>query len=891
MIVKDLRSIERFFVSGNYPNQRAILSSMKERLLNERARRPTGFSPPVLELYGRGGRFLGETEIRELDLPFLCQKDFKKALDYCRLIFSARNRSAPSQQKMRRLINDYYQEWRYFFRNVPRQGDDCVVPCTSPDRYSKKITGDKGATLLSLSQQGYPVPDFVILTANVYRKKPPERQKKIETAVHDLERLTAQTLGSATYPMIFAIRCAMPSYMPGIMPTYLNAGVTENAFPALVLYYGQEAASRIFLNNLKNMLRAVDQSGFASLFLRPKAPPENLNSLLGQLFDRVKKKDPDLLQDPYYQTDFFVRQAYKYFESNLDLLTTFSKGETHFPSLILQNMICTVRNKNSQVGVLYSRHPRTGECKQIEHATNIFGEEIMAGTVETEKTNFTERAEIKADFPAVYHFSAALTGLERHFQSPVTIEFATDFTDRQEFFALLQLNRSEMTGRGAFIAVMELHKRGIIPQRRVPELIKPYQIKQIESDTIDPESFKELVHFSSGVSLLPRTAVTAQVFFTPEAALAQKKMGHKVCLCKKAFEPSDTAVMREMDAILSLTSAAIHVVTICQSYGLPGLINLEKKGITWSAGRRLVNPDGLVIREGDWVTVSSYRRALYLGKAKFKSARLLRYMKGEAVELDEAEKPAFASMARAYRAYNELIASLKLEQISSLREIIRLAILEFRGETEKAKELVNKWFDGHRTIYVKDVLRSEMGDHLKQHAVFNLLTPDRKIRFFKDALRRCVQTKKYGYSAGTFMLGRFICLRQPVRFWTSFSPSEIAVLINEWILFEKYMHLLDEIGDGKIARAKKKILEGGMKTILINTESVKTLITLKLSGVSLNEIKKEIPGWCDAQTSEAVELLQQPYSAIYPEDEPWSLQELSATCAAEQVPIPDLGSK
>ncbi len=383
-----------------------------------------------------------------------------------------------------------------------------------------------------------------------------------------------------------------------------------------------------------------------------------------------------------------------------------------------------------------------------------------------------------------------------------------------------------MTGRGAFIAVMDLYKRGIIPERRVPELIKPYQIKQIESDTIDPESFKELVHFSSGVSLLPRTAVTAQVFFTPAAALAQKKTGRKVCLCKKAFEPSDTVVLREMDAILSMTSAAIHVVTICQSYGLPGLINLGKKGITWSAGRKLVNPAGL-----------------------------------------------------------------NLEQISSLREILRLAILEFRGETEKAKELVNKWFDGHRSLYVKEVLRSEMGDHLKQHTVFNLLTLDRKIRFFKDALRKCVQTKRFGYSAGTFMLGRFICLRQPVRFWTSFSPSEIALLVNEWILFEKYMHLLNEIGDGKIARAKKKILEGGMKTILINTESVKTLITLKLSGVSLKKIKQEIPGWCDAQTSEAVELLQQPYSAFYPEDAPWALQEFSATCAAEQVPIPELGSK
>ncbi len=100
--------------------------------------------------------------------------------------------------------------------------------------------------------------------------------------------------------------------------------------------------------------------------------------------------------------------------------------------------------------------------------------------------------------------------------------------------------------------------------------------------------------------------------------------------------------MREVDAIISLTSAAIHVVTICQSLGIPALLNLEKNGVSLQPGGGLVNSSGREIKEGDWITISSRRRTIYEGKAKFKPARLLRYMKGEPVELDEEEKKAFA---------------------------------------------------------------------------------------------------------------------------------------------------------------------------------------------------------------------------------------------------------
>ena len=89
-----------------------------------------------------------------------------------------------------------------------------------------------------------------------------------------------------------------------------------------------------------------------------------------------------------------------------------------------------------------------------------------------------------------------------------------------------------------------------------------------------------------------------------------------------------------------------------------------------------------------------------------------------------------------------------------------------------------------------------------QSRVFDLLTLDRKIEFFKRALAKCSREHLSGYEAGAFMLGRFLSSRYPVKFWKSFTPAEVALLINEWVLFEKYIQLLHDTGERKLLQAR-----------------------------------------------------------------------------------------
>ncbi len=77
----------------------------------------------------------------------------------------------------------------------------------------------------------------------------------------------------------------------------------------------------------------------------------------------------------------------------------------------------------------------------------------------------------------------------------MTIEFAVEATKRYQWFALLQLNETGMAGRAALTSAMDLHKSGTISRERVTELIRPYHIKQLTSDTIDEKVFNTLNSF------------------------------------------------------------------------------------------------------------------------------------------------------------------------------------------------------------------------------------------------------------------------------------------------------------------------------------------------------------------------------------------------------------
>ncbi|MBP7496171.1 MAG: hypothetical protein KA792_00705 [Bacteroidales bacterium] len=876
-----------FRLRGNYRNYNLLRYFIKARKTSEREETPKGFLSSEVDYRDIDGQLKTITTNFE-ETHFISQPDTDKATEFLFYLLSARNGDIKAKQIISELTEKYYKEKESYCANLQFIENSYIIPSISNNKYSLAEISHKGSILLDLVQEGYPVPDFCIISSAAYSLSYNERKTVIRQAIKNLEMMTGLSLGSYGLPLVFAIRCAMPMQIPGLMPTYLNVGVTIKSYMALKEIYGPLVASKIYLNNLKTIFSLLgSKSDLPEFFNDIKEDSDaTINYKIKFYYKVISEKDDRLLWDPYYQVHFFINQARIFYKHNKELLYTFIKEKQACPSFILQKMVWTVRGDDSYPGVIYSRHSRTGIGVQIESMRNIFGEEIMTGNITAEDDEYLDRSEIKNKFPAIYHFHPLLVELERKIQSPATIEFAVESGKQSSLFAVLQLNASELTGRATLLSTIELNKLDIIPNERVVELVRPYHLKQIFSERIDDRSFKNLEFFSFGISILPRSAVTAKIYFSATAALEAKKKGENVCFCKETFQPTDTIVMGEVDAIISLNPVAIHVVTACRGFGIPALIDLRNNGVQL-VGNTLYNAKGMKINETEVVTISSKNKALFKGSAKFKPARFQKYLLGEKIELDEKEEKVFRNMATTFKTYQVIVNSIDQSKIVNISELAKIIRNDLKDNPGKASDFLNKWFDIHKNEYVEQILQSELGSHQEQHTLYNLLSKDRKIVFFKNVISISQKRELKGFTAGSFMLGRFICIRHPMVFWQSLTPGEIAFLLNEFVYFQKYIQVLNDVGEHNLYTARKKILKDGLDIVNIGLADVKTFITLKLAKPDWKKVISAFNFHTPGETLAFADLLQtKPFGFIYNYDKAWEMNELKEICSNEKIPFP-----
>lgn len=866
--------IKKYKLRGNYLNYRIRKHIMQQNDTKDLV----GFNPTQIEydlIDGRSGTFT----LSGKESLYFCLNEEEKRQVYLKLLVAFDKDTSQQRQK---IIENFCQKERQKLQHRKIIESNTIIPSCTQKEYSVDQASHKGVYLLNLTQDGYPVPDFCILSSENHFLTSNERKKTIKQAVKNLELMTFQQLGSTVNPLIFAIRCAMPMYIPGVMPTFLNVGVTRAVYRSLIGLYNEDVANKIYLSNLQTIAHHL----FDDIPEFPEIDQKNIKKQIDELYEKIAHRNAILLEDPYEQIYFIVKCAYQYYSRNQDLLLTFFRNKEKFPALIFQKMVWTVLGEDSYPGVLYSRHSRTGLGMQIESLPNIFGDKIMTGLIDTRDQEFFSRKELLNAFPAIYHFEPLLWELEKKLSSPVTVEFAAETRGNRYLFAVLQLNTSELTGRATLLSSIDLYQNKVIDAKRVVELVKPYHLNQIFSDRIDDRSFRFLKFFTKGVSILPRTAVSARIFFSPTKALEAKRHGDKVVICRESFIPADTLVMGEVDGILSLTPAAIHVVTACRGYGVPAFLNLEKFGVKL-LGNMLVNKEGVKIKEGEFITISSKRQKIFIGKASFKQARFQNYLQGEKLEMEPKEERVFINMSRAFRVYDKMVENLQLQQIVKLDELTKLVRTNLRNKPEKAKDFMNSWFDSNVDLYVQQILESELGSHQDQHKLYKMLTLQRTILFFQKIIPTCRKQNKKGFSAGSFMLGRFLCLTHPVKFWQAMPGKNIARMVNEYILFEKYMNVLNQVGEREVNRARKQILNEGLGHINLKTGNAVIFITLKLSGKNLANIisfaKEEN---VDDETITLFELLKQPYGDFYNYNYAWSYGMLQDICKEAGIDVP-----
>ena len=868
--------VSRFRIRASYPNYHmvSLFARSGPQVFNHNSDDPDnlleGNKPGtvIYQLEGDPPNTWHEYPPRWYDMYRLLKSSPDEGIRLLNLLLDEQKHHSPSSE-LESIRNQFLAECQTYVDAHPLFENQHLITSLSPGQFSDEEISYKGRMLIDLTRNSYPVPDFCILTASAFAQGPDVLSDLLPQAIHNLEVMTHCRLGANHNPLVFAIRCAMPQYIPGLMPTLLNIGVTRQAYEALRGMYHSAMANRVYLSTLHSIAQML---GIEHRYQRSDVAlsPEEQSNRIADLEQRIADLDPRLLSDAHYQALRLTLYVRNFYVENQDLILTFMQGKQAFPSFILQRMVWTIGNDQSYPGVLYSRHSRTGVGKQIESYRNIFGEEIMTGDVTTDDLAYADRNEIRHLFPAVYHFDPLLPKLESRYHTPVTIEFAVESRPRQlSLFSVLQLNASEMTGRAALVSSIQMRNEGLITDAHVVDLIKPYHLRQIVSASIDDRSLSRLQFFAHGLSVLPRTAVSARLCFSISAARNWKARGQNVCLCQHHFLPEDTITLNEVDAILSIMPAAIHVVTACRGYGIPAFMDLQSYGVTIADGR-LVNADGLSIAEGDLITLSSRRSSLYRGQADFRPARFTKFLQGQSVSLSPAEHEFFVQMRSAYQQYQQIVNASSAAYITDISKLARLVRLNLKDKPTQAVAIVNTWYSQHPDLYLSGVLQSRMGDHNDQSRLFLLLSLQNKVDFFHRAASHCIPRRLSGLSAGSFMIGRFVAHPLPQHLWQSLSDTEVAFLLNEYVLYEKYQQVLSEVGEIKLARAHSRIQSEGIDNTVLQHFDLTLFVPLLYTSREWSSVDAALQ-LIDHQdnTHHLIHLLGQPLESIFDLSSPW----------------------
>ncbi len=866
-------NITNFKIRASYPNFFMIKLYVDEkRYIFEKENEREGNKPGTVIYQIDNNDTSFEIAPKWYDIYYLLTRNNDEEIKFfLSLLIEERDNIDTNKNQLESLREEFYNECVDYVNNNPLYDDNKIVTTITKENFSEVVISNKGKMLMELTKQCYAVPDFCIITSNAFNDD--NQEELLRKAIRNLEIMTKSRLGSKEEPLIFALRSAMPQYIPGLMPTLLNIGINRDAYQGLINKYGISMGNRIYINTLNNIIDMLS--------INYSFKDENSMSIEEQIseIDRMEKViiekegNDRIITDSFYQALRFTYHVRNFYISNQDLVLTFMRGKKAFPSMILHKMVWTIGNENSYPGVLYSRHSRTGIGRQIESYPDIFGEEIMTGNITSKDLEYFDRSEIKELFPAVYHFDPLLINLERRFKSPVTIEFAVEtISKKSSLFAVLQLNQSELTGRSAMLSAIDLYERGMIDKEVIIDLVRPYHLRQIFSDTIDDESFSQLSFFCNGVNVLPRTAVTARLCFSSTTANQMKRLGYQVCLCKERFTPEDTIILNEVDSILSMTPAAIHVVTACRGYGIPAFLNLSLNGVELK-DNKLINSEGVTINEYDWITVSSKKHSIYIGKAVYTPARFRKYLDDDKsiVFANKKEENVFITLKEAYLKYQQIINSTKVNYINDIDALARIISYDLNQDQEKAHVIVNTWYSINSDLYQNQVLESKMGSHNEQSKVFALLDNDKKIDFFKNIIVKCNNNKLSGLEAGSFMLGRFLAKPLSKHFWQAFQASEIAFMLNEYVLYEKYLTVLQEVGETKLTRTHSKIISQGLDDLELKNFDYYTFVPLMVSNIKWADVERYVYNMHNKQdnTLFLIRTLAKPMSYIFNLDQFW----------------------
>ena len=531
----------------------------------------------------------------------------------------------------------------------------------------KNLLGGKGANLAEMNLIGVPVPPGFTITTDVcneYFEKGKQQvvailKEDVTKSVKHIESLMNSKFGDVENPLLVSVRSGARASMPGMMDTILNLGLNDEVVEGLAHKTGNECFA------YDSYRRFVQMYGDVVMGMKP-VNKEDIDPFEA-IINKVKKQrgitlDNEMNVDELKQLVVEFKAAIKnqtgfdfptnpmdqlwgaicaVFDSWMNERAILYRKMDGIPAewgtaVSVMAMVFGNMGKTSATGVCFSRDAATGENRfNGEYLVNAQGEDVVAGirtpqqiTKEgslrwakqqcvDENIRASKYPSMEEAMPEIYaQLNDIQDKLEKHYHDMQDMEF----TVQEGHLWFLQTRNGKRTGTAMVKIAMDLLSEGEIDEKTALERCEPNKLDELLHPIFDTEALVNAKVLTRGLPASPGAACGQAVFFADDAAKGHDD-GRQVIMVRIETSPEDLAGMNAAEGILTARGGMTsHAAVVARGMGKccvsgAGAINVNYKN-------RTVDIDGVIIREGDFISLNGSTGEVYLGEVKTKPAEV-----------------------------------------------------------------------------------------------------------------------------------------------------------------------------------------------------------------------------------------------------------------------------
>ncbi|WUH93616.1 pyruvate, phosphate dikinase [Streptomyces sp. NBC_00433] len=520
-----------------------------------------------------------------------------------------------------------------------------VYDFTEGNKDLKDLLGGKGANLAEMTNLGLPVPPGFTITTEACRvylesgAEPAALRDEVSAHLDALEKRMGKRLGQADDPLLVSVRSGAKFSMPGMMDTVLNIGLSDASVAGLAAQADNERFAWDSYRRLVQMFGKTVMDVDGDLFeeaLEAAKRAKGADSDLGldaadlkQLvadFQQIVLKETgrEFPQEPREQMDLAVRAVFDSW--NTERAKLYRRQERIPGDLGTAVTVCSMVFGNlgpdSGTGVAFTRDPASGaQGTYGDYLQNAQGEDVVAGIRNT--VPLADLAGI--DRTSYDQLMSIMQTLETHYRDLCDIEF----TIERGHLWMLQTRVGKRTAAAAFRIATQLVDQGLIDEAEALQRVTGAQLSQLMFPRFDDAvaDSGEVKRIGWGIAASPGAAVGKAVFDS-YTAVKWSRSGEQVILIRRETNPDDLNGMIAAEGILtSRGGKTSHAAVVARGMGKTCVCGAEELEVD-TKRRRLTAPGGVVIEEGDLISIDGSSGKVYLGEVPVVPSPVVEYFEG-----------------------------------------------------------------------------------------------------------------------------------------------------------------------------------------------------------------------------------------------------------------------